>query len=82
MCLRRIVTAPTPRMAAENSPDGPPRAANSAVFINGVDGILAARGLIAAMPAEELPQCDAIEQDKMDQEATHHAIVSGEGRSW
>jgi hypothetical protein len=62
---------PTPGMAAENSARGFPRAANGAVFLDGVDGVLAAAGRIAALPAKELPQRGAIQQDELDQEPAH-----------
>jgi hypothetical protein len=64
--LSRVIPSPTPRMATPDPFHRFPRAANRPVFCDRIDCVLAARRVIAAMPAHELSECGAIEQDDMN----------------
>lgn len=64
-------------MAAENAAGGFERAAQRAVFGDGVDGVLAARWGETALPAEELAGRGAVEQNEINQQPTHQGIVGG-----
>lgn len=65
--LRRVVTLSAPRMAAANPLETAPPASPRAVFVYGVDRVLAACRMKSALPAEQSADGDAVEQDKMDQ---------------
>jgi hypothetical protein len=39
--------------------------------LNGIHGILAAGGVIAAVATEEMAEGNAVEEDEMDEEPTH-----------
>ncbi len=62
-----IVALSAPRVAAGDALDGKPASAPGAVFLDGVDGVLAARGMEAALAAEQAAEGDAVEKDEMDE---------------
>src|SRR3569833_601154 len=55
-----IVTLAAPGMTPRDAFHGPPTSADRAVFVDCVDRILTARGVIPALPAEKAPQRHAI----------------------
>jgi len=58
-------------MASHNSAEGSPSAAKWAVFVDGVDRVLAATGLESAVAAHEMAERSAVKQDELDQQPTH-----------
>ena len=68
---RGIKSASTAWMAAQHPFDRFPTAAKSAVFGHGIDGVLAACRVEAALAAEEGAEGDAVEQDELDQQPAH-----------
>jgi len=69
--LRRIIPAAAQRMASDDSAQGFPSTAKRAMFVQGVNRILAAGRLEPAVPAEQSPERDAIQQDELDQKPLH-----------
>jgi hypothetical protein len=65
-------------MTPRDALDCAPTTTKCPVLINGVDGVLAACGMKAALPAQELTQGGAVEDDELDEQATHYRIVVSE----
>jgi hypothetical protein len=80
--LRGIVPATAPGVAAGDAFEGFPRAAPRAVLVDGVDGVLATRGLVAAVAAKERAERDAVEQDELNQEPAHLNILARVEGGW
>ena len=57
-------------------------AADGAIFGDRVDGVLAAGGMITAVPGEYVPQGGAVEQDGLDEEPLHVRSADSFNRSW
>ncbi len=57
----------TPGVAAADAFEGAPGTADGAVFVEGIDSILAAGGKVAAVAAHESAERRAVEQDKLDE---------------
>src|SRR4051812_25875818 len=60
-------------MAATNPFEGAPGTGERSVLVDGVDRVLAARGVIAALAAEQSAERHAVEQDELDEEPAHDA---------
>jgi hypothetical protein len=58
-------------MATRDSLHRPPTPAQSTIFVNRIDGILAARGIESALSTKESPQGGPIEHDDLDQQPAH-----------
>ena len=58
-------------MAPADPLDRPPAAAPRAVLGYGVDRVLAAARVVAALAAEQAAEGDAVEQDQEDEDAGH-----------
>ena len=69
-------------MAANDAAEGFERAAQGAVFVDRVDGVLTARWAKPALAAEELSQRGAVEQNEMYQQPSHHEMVGGILDQW
>ena len=69
---------PTPRMAPADPLHGPPASAERAVFVDGVDGVLAAGGLKAAVAAHEGAEGGTVEKHEVDEEPSHVLMVRRE----
>ena len=66
-----IESVSAPGVAAGDSLGGAPGAADRAVFVDGVDGVLGAGGDVAAVAAEESAEGGAVEEDEVDEEPAH-----------
>jgi len=62
------LTKPFDRKRFADALDRAPPAAPCAVLVDRVDRVLAARRHVAALPAEQSPERDAVEEDEMDQQ--------------
>jgi hypothetical protein len=58
-------------MAAADALDRAPPAAPGAVEVDGVNRVLAARWMKAALPAEQSAERNAVEEDEVDEEPLH-----------
>jgi hypothetical protein len=71
---RRVVPASSPRPASEDALECFPSTGKRAVFVDRINGVLAARRMESALPAKELTERDAVKQDELDQEPTHEDL--------
>jgi hypothetical protein len=71
--LRRVVPPPAPGVTAADPLNRAPPAAPRAVKGDGIDRILTARRMKAALSAEQPAERDAIQEDEVDEEPTHAA---------
>ena len=62
-------------MAAGDAFEGFPGAAEWAVLVDGVDGVLAARRVVTAVAAHEGTERHAVEQHEVDEEPSHGLMV-------
>ena len=69
--LRRVVSLATPGMAAADSSAGFAAAGERAVLADGVNRVLAARRGVAALPAHQLAEREAIKDNELDQHPSH-----------
>lgn len=66
------VVAPAPEgVTAADALEGAPASGGRAVFLDGVDGILAARGVIPAVSAQQRAERGAVQADQPDEQAAH-----------
>jgi hypothetical protein len=73
-----VISAAAPGVAAGDALEGFPGAAEGAVLGDGVDGVLAAGGLEAAVAAHEWAEGGAVEQYEVDEEPSHGLMVRRE----
>ena len=68
------------RVAAADPLHGPPASAERAVFVDCIDGVLAARRRVPAMPAEKAAQSGAVDEDQEDEHTAHGEIVDSKSQ--
>src|SRR5258708_4731265 len=73
----RVVALPAPWVTAAHAFRRAPTPAPRPVLRDGVDRVLAARRVIAALPAQQAAEGDAVEQDELDQEPAHGRLARG-----
>jgi len=66
-----VVATATAGAAAGNALDGAPGAFAGAIFLDGVEGVLAARRVEAAVSAHEAAKGGAVGEDEQGEEAGH-----------
>jgi hypothetical protein len=71
---RRIISMSAPRMASQHAPKRFPRPANRPVFVDGINGVLAARWRISALPAKESASRSAVNDDDLNQKPAHKPL--------
>jgi hypothetical protein len=71
MRSRRIKSFAAEGMTSRDSFERFPAAAPRAVFVDGIERVLAACRRKSALSAEELAERGSIEQDEMDEEPSH-----------
>jgi hypothetical protein len=69
--LRRVISPAAERVTPGDALGRLPRAAGGAVLVHGVDRVLAARRVEAAVPAQQAAERRAVEQDEMDEQLAH-----------
>jgi hypothetical protein len=62
-------------MTAANPLQGSPAPPPGAIFVDGIDRILAAGGVVAALAAQETSEGGSVEEDEVDEEWFHEGIV-------
>jgi hypothetical protein len=58
-------------VASDDALEGFPRSPHRTVFVQRVDGVLAASRMKPALPAEEWTERDPVKKDELDQDPPH-----------
>src|SRR6266566_734553 len=70
-----IEAAAPPGVTAGDSFEGAPGAAEGAVFFDGIQGVLGAGGVVAAVAAHESAEGGAVEEDEIHEDVAHRFLL-------